>query len=143
MIDWRTILTIPPHTQFAQNPQNYSSSRPFEDIEDFEYREVTSDEPVHASGVSVSNTGIAVQNHSLSDPPSSPLPLPCFVTFSDSHGRVRGGWDERATCAVRQCHGIGAGCQVELANGDRIPLRAVRAIGELNADGRLVSAWSV
>lgn len=77
------------------------------------------------------------------DPPPSPLPLPCFVTFTDSQGRLRGGWEERATCMVKQCHGVGAHCQAELVNGDKIPLRAVRAVGQLNAEGRLIGAWSV
>ena len=76
-------------------------------------------------------------------PPAPPLPLYCFVTYIDSSGRLCGGWDERNACTVRQCHGSGAACQVELSNRDFIPLQAVRAVGQLNAEGRLVAVWTV
>lgn len=76
-------------------------------------------------------------------PAAPPLPPYCFVTYIDSQWRLRGGWDERNACTVRQCHGGGAACQVELSNGDFIPLQAVRAVGQLNAEGRLVAAWEV
>lgn len=88
-------------------------------------------------------TRAATQDPLPIDPSTSPLPPYCFVTYIDTQGRLRGGWDERATCTVKQSHGVGANCQVELANGVRIPLRAVRAVGHLNAAGRLVGAWTV
>lgn len=81
--------------------------------------------------------------HPFIAPSASPLPAYCFVAYTDTQGRLRGGWDERSTCTVIQCHGVGARCQVELSNGDRIPLRAVRSVGQLNAEGSLVSAWTV
>lgn len=62
MIDWRSILTVPPSPQYAQNPQNPSSALHFEDIGDFEYREVASDEPVHAPDGTVSKTEVTAQN---------------------------------------------------------------------------------
>lgn len=143
MIDWRAILTVPPSTQFTQNPQNDSSAHYIEDSEDFEYREIASDEAPHASGASVSNTEVAVQNSLPPDPPASPLPPYSYVTYTDHQGRLRGGWEERATCTVRQCHGVGASCRVELSNGDMISLQAVRAVGQLNAEGRFIRAWEV
>lgn len=76
-------------------------------------------------------------------PSASPLPAYCFVAYADSTGKLRGGWEERSSCTVKQCHGLGAACQVELSNGDMIPLRAVRSVGQLNSEGRLVSAWTV
>lgn len=76
-------------------------------------------------------------------PQTSPLPPYCFVTYTDSQWRLRGGWGARDTCTVRQCHGGGAACQVELFNRDLIPLQAVRAVGQLNAEGRLVAVWTV
>jgi hypothetical protein len=92
----------------------------------------------------------------LSVPPSSnlseklphqdappPLPRHCFVTYIDRYGRLHGGWDERATSTVKQCHGTGQACQVELSGGQLIPLRAIRAVGQTNPEGRLIAAWSV
>ncbi len=143
MINWRTILTVPPLTQYPQNTQNPSTALHFENIEDFEYREIASSELVHVPGVSVSNTGVAVLHSLPPDPPASPLPPYSYVTYTDHQGRLRGGWEERATCTVRQCHGVGASCRVELSNGDMIPLQAVRAVGLLNAEGRFIRAWEV
>ena len=97
------------------------------------------------SVLSVPLSGILVEKlPSLPPAPAAPpLPPYCFVTYIDSQWQLRGGWDERNACTVRQCHGDGAACQVELTNGDLIPLRAVRAVGQLNAEGRLVAAWVV
>lgn len=77
------------------------------------------------------------------DAPPSPLPPHCFATYTDSTGRLRGGWDERTACTVKQCLGVGADCKVELSNGATIPLRAIRAVGQLSAEGRLIAAWTV
>lgn len=77
------------------------------------------------------------------DSPASPLPAHCFVTYSDTQGRLCGGWDERNACTVKQCHGVGADCQIRLSDGHTIPLRAVRAVGQLNTEGRLIAVWTV
>lgn len=42
-----------------------------------------------------------------------------------------------------QYHGVGADSPVELSNGSLISLQAVRAVGKLNAEGRLIGAWAV
>lgn len=96
------------------------------------------------SGMSVPLSAIpAEKSSSLGAPPASPLPAYCFVAYTDSLGKLRGGWEERPASTVKQCHGVGAACQVELSNGNKIPLQAVRAVGQLNAEGRLIGAWSV
>ena len=92
---------------------------------------------------SVSIAGVVAQDPPRPDLPSFPLLPHCFVTYTDSQGRLRGGWDERATSTVKQCHRVGANCEVELAHGGRIPIRAVRGVGKLSAEGCLIGAWSV
>lgn len=80
---------------------------------------------------------------SVATPATPVLSTRCFVTYLDSTGRLCGGWDERSACMVRQCHGLGSACQVELSSGVMISLRAVRAVGQLNDEGRLLAAWTV
>lgn len=143
MINWRTILKAPPSTQYSQYPQNPPASAYSEYIEEFEDRTRISNSRTHAPDVSAGNKEEVVQKSIPPDPPASPLPLHCFVTYTDSQGRLCGGWDERNACTVKQCHGVGPDCRVELAKGGMIPLRAVRAVGSLNAEGRLIAAWSV
>ncbi len=92
---------------------------------------------------SVSIAGVVAQVPPRPDLPSFPLLPHCFVTYTDSQGRLRGGWDERATSTVKQCHRVGADYKVELINGSRIPLWAVRAVGQLNVEGRIIAAWTV
>ena len=82
-------------------------------------------------------------DQSTTETEPSPLPRHCFVTYIDGHGRLLGGWDERATSTVKRCHGTGQSCQVELSDGRRIPLRSIRAVGQTNEDGRLLAAWTV
>lgn len=95
------------------------------------------------SGVSVPETQEATKTSPGAPPPVPPLPARCFVTWHDSNGKLCGGWDDRDTSIVKRCHGTGATSQVELSNGKTIPLRSVRAVGQLNAEGRLIAAWTV
>jgi hypothetical protein len=93
--------------------------------------------------VPLSGTLPGIRLSQVVEPPASPLPTYCFVTYTDRQGRLCGGWDERATSTVKRCHGTGQGCEVELNDGRRIPLRSIRAVGQTNQEGWLVAAWSV
>src|SRR5262245_27729017 len=100
--------------------------------------------PVDASPRSTPTTAPVQYETALPDrPPTPPLQPGWVVTYTDQRGRLCGGWDERAHSTVKQCHGTGQGCQVELSDGRRISLRAVCAVGQTNADGRLIAAWTV
>lgn len=97
------------------------------------------------SGLSVPLSGILAEK--IPSPPVAQpapvLPARSFVTYLDSTGRLCGGWEEWNTCTVRHCLGVGDDCQVELSSGGMISLRAVRAVGQLNAEGRQMAAWTV
>jgi hypothetical protein len=84
-----------------------------------------------------------ITTHQTAPPSTPPLQTGWIVTYFDRHGRLCGGWEERETSTVKQCHGTGQGCQVELSSGQRIPIRAIRAVGQTNEQGRLLAAWTV
>jgi hypothetical protein len=137
MIDWRTILKATSYTQNAQNEQNTPERDDFADIADIAYSISRQETPTAVPVVDPSARSLVIER------PASPLPSHCFVTYTDSQGRLRGGWDEQATSTVRGCHGMGQGCEVELSDGRRIPLRSIRAVGQTNENGRLMAAWTV
>jgi hypothetical protein len=140
MINWRTILKAPSYTQNTQNEQNTPEQDNFADIADIAHS-ITSQTP--APAVPMVDHSATSATSLIAGGPASPLPTYCFVTYTDCHGRLCGGGDERATSTVKGCHGTGQGCEVELSDGRRIPLRSIRAVCQTNEDGRLVAAWTV
>jgi hypothetical protein len=76
-------------------------------------------------------------------PYAPPLQSGWVVTYYDGQGRLSGGWEQRETSIVKQCHGTGQNCRVELSGGQRIPLRSIRAVGQTDQEGRLLAAWTV
>lgn len=115
-----------------------------------EYREPVPDKPdilPSVSGMSgctpknsFQNEGPADSGATLSRPS---LEAGWVVAYIDRQGKLCGGWGERDQSTVKQCHGTGQDCQVEFSDGRLIPLRAVRTVGQTNAEGRLIAAWTV
>jgi hypothetical protein len=138
MIDWRTILKAPPTApQNTQNEQNATSGGDFAHIADIAHS--ISEQEIAPRMPAVGRSAPPL----MDEPPASPLPHHCFVTYIDARGALCGGWDERGTSRVTQCHGTGGNCQVELSDGRRIPLRSIRAVGQTDAAGNLLAAWTV
>jgi hypothetical protein len=80
----------------------------------------------------------------LTDTPVSPLRTGWLIVYRDEVWRLRGGNDERAAGTVRECcWNPYAGWTVVLTNGDRVPLRAVRAVSKTDTRGRILAAWTV
>ena len=86
---------------------------------------------------------IAENNH-LSEPPRvPPLGSGWLVVYRDRTGTLRGGTDERDHGTVKECRWNGAGWLVALASGATLSLSSIRAVGQINEEGRLLAAWTV
>jgi hypothetical protein len=135
--NWRTVLKTTTASQNPQNPQNEDRKAVFEDIANIEESISTKEE----------QPALAVTPHSLAaesaEPPSSPLPRYCFVTYTDRQGRLYGGWNDRQKASVTHCVWSERGWSVHLSDGQAIPLAAVRCVGQTNEQGDLIAAWSV
>lgn len=158
MIDWRTLLKPPPYPQYPQNAQNRSAEGHSEDFEDIEPREQTS-APTSPRFVadslpartdildtvpSVSTLSVPFsENPAENQSPDSPLQSGWLVVHRDRQGVLRGGSDDRAHATVRACQWDGHAWRVLLTDGQRLPLTAITAVGQTDATGRLIAAWTV
>jgi hypothetical protein len=135
--NWRTILKTTTASQNPQNPQNEDRKAVFEDIANIEESISTKDD----------KPALVITRHPLlaesAEPPSSPLPRYCFVTYTDRQGRLCGGWDDRQKATVKECVWTARGWSVHLSDGQAIPLAAVRCVGQTDEQGALKAAWSV
>jgi hypothetical protein len=64
-----------------------------------------------------------------------------LVAYQGPDRRLRGGCDDRAHGEVRTCEWAGGAWTVVLTDRQRLPLRAIRSVGKVNAAGCVVSAW--
>jgi hypothetical protein len=98
---------------------------------------------VWSLSVQLSDTLAEISPPQVVEPPASPLPRHCFVTYTDRQGHLCGGWDDRQRATVTQCEWTGRGWSIHLSDGQTIPFAAVRCVGQTNEQGELIAAWSV
>jgi hypothetical protein len=124
MIDWRTLLQAPAHTQ---NTQKSGPEGNF----------------AHIADIADGNSTSALPSHEPVTQPAPPLQPGWFVTYTDRQGRLCGGWDDRQKPTVTHCVWSERGWSVHLSDGQAVPLAAVRCIGQTDEQGALKAAWSV
>lgn len=76
------------------------------------------------------------------DLPVEPLAPGWLVAYRDQAGRLRGGSDEREVGTVQGCEWTGSGWIVTLTNGETMPLRRIVSVGQTDAAGQVIAAWS-
>ena len=72
-----------------------------------------------------------------------PLKPGWLVVYRDQIGKLRGGTDERDHGTVKECRWQGGGWVLVLTSGEHPSLSSIRAVGQTNAEGRLLAAWTV
>lgn len=78
------------------------------------------------------------------DDPVAPLEPGWLVAYYDRTNRLRGGCDERDHGTVARMEwGSSGPWTVWLTNGEALPLLKVRSVARTNAEGVVVSAWTV
>ena len=75
--------------------------------------------------------------------PIPPLAPGWLVSYRDRTGALRGGCDDRAHGTVRECRWEGHGWSIQLTDGQRLRLSAIRSVGKPDSVGQIVSAWTV
>jgi len=75
--------------------------------------------------------------------PLPPLHPGWLVAYRDRLGVLCGGCDDRAHGTVAVCLWERTTWTVMLTNGQRLPLPAIRSVGQIDAAGQLVTAWTV
>jgi hypothetical protein len=75
--------------------------------------------------------------------PQPPLRPGWLVVYQDSHGRLRGGCDERDAGTVLACRWNGQSWVVQLTCGEALPISMVRAVSQTDANGNVTAAWTV
>lgn len=78
-----------------------------------------------------------------SDEAQPPLQPGWLVSYRDRQGRLRGGCDERGQATVQTCTWNGRGWLVILTNGEQLPLSRIVSVGQTDAQGRVIAAWTV
>ncbi|BCA55312.1 hypothetical protein W02_24520 [Nitrospira sp. KM1] len=73
----------------------------------------------------------------------APLRPGWLVAYRDRTGKLRGGFEERAAGTIQECRWEGNGWVVDLTNGESLPASIIQAVGRVNAEGRIIAAWSV
>jgi hypothetical protein len=124
MIDWRTLLQAPTHTQNPQNAQKGGREGNF----------------AHIANIADGNSTSALPSPEPATQPSPPLKPGWFVTYTDRQGRLCGDWDDRQKATVTHCLWSEQGWSVHLSDGQTIPLGAVRCVGQTNENGELSAA---
>lgn len=72
-----------------------------------------------------------------------PLQAGWLVAYRDMTGKLRGGFDEREHGTVAECRWKGNEWVIALTDGGGLPGRIIRAVSRVNAEGRIVEAWTV
>ena len=75
-------------------------------------------------------------------PANEPLSSGWLIAYRDQAGRLRGGSDEREVGTVQVCEWTGSGWRVTLTNGEIMPLRRIVSVGQTDAAGQVIAAWS-
>jgi hypothetical protein len=75
--------------------------------------------------------------------PAAPLHPGWLVAYRDRRGVLCGGCDDRAHGTVDECRWGGKAWTVILTDGQRLTLPAIRSVGQTDAAGQLVAAWTV
>ena len=97
------------------------------------------------SGLSGPDVDVSVTNTppDSADEPTPPIAPGWLVVYRDRRGGLRGGCDDRQHGTVEVCRWDGAGWMVHLTDGQQLPLLIIRAVGQTDATGRLIVAWTV
>ena len=77
------------------------------------------------------------------DPPAEPLQPGWLVYYRDRRGVLCGGCGDREHGTVQACRLEGNGWTVHLTDGQRLSLSLIRSVGQTDAGGQLVAAWTV
>jgi len=75
--------------------------------------------------------------------PTPPLQPGWLVAYRNRAGVLCGGCDDREHGTVNVCQWDGTGWTVELTDGQRLTLSAIRSVGKTDSAGQVVSAWTV
>ena len=75
--------------------------------------------------------------------PMPPLQPGWLVAYRNQGGTLCGGCDDRAHGTVHVCRWDGNGWTVELTDGQRLTLSAIRSVGKTDRAGQIVGAWTV
>ncbi|MDK2743478.1 MAG: hypothetical protein NDI90_11230 [Nitrospira sp. BO4] len=75
--------------------------------------------------------------------PQPPLQPGWLVTYQDKAGNLCGGPEDREHGTVQECLWDAGRWLVCLADGERVPLSFIRAVGQTDLKGRLCAAWTV
>ena len=75
--------------------------------------------------------------------PTPPLQPGWLVAYRNRTGVLCGGCDGRQHGTVEVCQWDGNGWTVELTDGQRLRLSAIRSVGKTDSAGQVVSAWMV
>lgn len=75
--------------------------------------------------------------------PEPPLQPGWLVAYRDPTDQLRGGCDERLAGTVQECRWTESDWVVLLTNGDVLPLALIRSVGQTDAFGNVVAAWTV
>lgn len=103
------------------------------------------DEMGSVSALSPSDIEVSAKNTTPQpvDEPTSPLQPGWLVAYRNRAGVLCGGCDDRQHGTVNVCQWDGTGCTVELTDGQRLRLSAIRSVGKTDSAGQVVSAWMV
>jgi hypothetical protein len=77
------------------------------------------------------------------DPLAPPLGSGWLVVYRDRDWVLCGGCDDHAHGTVQSCEWDGTAWTVCLTDGQHLPLRAIRSVGQTDAAGNVVAAWTV
>jgi hypothetical protein len=72
-----------------------------------------------------------------------PIRTGWLVAYRHAQGGLVGGCDDRENGTVRQCEWGGKFWTVVLTNGQRLPLRLILSVAKMDAEGRMLAAWTV
>lgn len=73
-----------------------------------------------------------------------PLQPGWLVAYRDRDHRLVGGADDRLNGTVKVCEWVAVhrSFEVILMSGQRLALRSIRSVGQPNAAGQIISAWT-
>ena len=77
------------------------------------------------------------------DEPTPPLQAGWLVVYMDYQGKLAGGSDDPDTGTVEACRWDENGWTLCLTDGQEMPLSIIRSVGQTDAAGQIVAAWTV
>jgi hypothetical protein len=82
-------------------------------------------------------------NHGQAEVPLAPILSGWLVTYQDRAGKLCGGFEDKAHGTVQACRWEAGRWTVCLTDGQRLSLSTIRAVGQTDKEGRVLSVWTV